>query len=240
MPTPWATRRLSLRGRREFRWLDGHVSIVDLNHPLFSHRVVPLVSVSNPATVDAIGAGLVAGGLPVAEVALRGEHGLPALTELAARGDILVGAGTVLTTAQARDALDAGASFVVTPGLDADVVRYVTDAGTPIVPGVITATEIQAATALGLRRLKLFPAGVFGGLALVDAYASVFRDVQFMPSGGVSAGNLGDFLEHAGVFAASGSWITAVAADGTAAVAERAAAAVAVARGSGTTGGARA
>ncbi|MBV0895923.1 bifunctional 4-hydroxy-2-oxoglutarate aldolase/2-dehydro-3-deoxy-phosphogluconate aldolase [Microbacterium sp. NC79] len=212
------------------------MSIVDLDHPLFSHRVVPLVSVSDPSTVDAIGEGLVRGGLPVAEVALRGEHGLPAIATLAARGDILVGAGTVLSTAQAREALDAGANFVVTPGLDAEVVRYVTDAGVPIVPGVITATEIQAAMALGLRRLKLFPACVFGGLSLVDAYASVFRDVKFMPSGGVSAANLADFLAHAGVFAASGSWITAVAADGPDAVAERAATAAAI--GSGTTGAA--
>lgn len=209
---------------------------IDLNHPLFAHRVVPLVSVSDPATVDAIGNGLVDGGLPVAEVALRGEHGLPALEKLAARGDILVGAGTVLSTAQARQAIDAGASFIVTPGLDAEVVGYAIDAGVPIVPGVITASEIQAAMAMGLRRLKLFPAGVFGGLSLVDAYASVFRDVRFMPSGGVSAGNLAEFLAHPAIFAASGSWITAVAGEGAAAVAERAATAVETATaGSGTT-----
>lgn len=212
------------------------MSLNDLNHPLFAHRVVPLVSVSDPSTVPAIGDGLVAGGLPVAEVALRGEHGLPALASLAARGDMLVGAGTVLTTVQARQALDAGASFVVMPGLDADVVEYVVQAGVPVVPGVITATEIQAAMKLGLRRLKLFPAGVFGGLALVDAYAAVFRDVEFMPSGGIGPANLAEFLAHPAIFAASGSWITAAAADGADAVAARAAAAVRTATpGSGTT-----
>lgn len=206
---------------------------VDLAHPLFTHRVVPLVSISDPSTVDAIGEGLVSGGLPVAEVALRGEHGLDAIERLAARGDILVGAGTVLTTAQARDALDAGAGFVVTPGLDPDVVEYVLAAGVPIVPGVITATEIQAAMRLGLRRLKLFPAGVFGGLTLVNAYSSVFRDVQFMPSGGVNEANLAEFLAHPSIFAASGSWITADASEGAARVAARAASAATISQGAG-------
>lgn len=188
-------------------------------HPLFAHRVVPLASISDPAHVDAIGAGLVAGGLPVVEVALRGEHGLGAIERLAARGDLLVGAGTVLSTDQARRAIDAGAAFAVTPGLDAEVVRYVTGAGLPIVPGVLTPTEVQAAVALGLRRLKLFPAGVFGGLRLLSAYADVYRDVRFMPSGGISAATLAEHLAHPAVFAASGSWIVAAAAQGADAVA---------------------
>lgn len=189
---------------------------------LFDFRVIPLASISSLDDVEAIGDGLVAGGLPVVEVALRGEHGLPALAQLASRGDLLVGAGTVLEIDHARAALDAGAAFVVTPGLDADVVRYVQKAGVPIVPGVLTPTEVQAARSLGLRRVKLFPAGVFGGLALVNAYASVFRDMSFMPSGGVDAANIGSFLAHPAVFAASGSWITAGAALGADEVAARA------------------
>ena len=118
-------------------------------HPLFSHRIIPLASVSDPSVVPAIGDGLVAGGLPVVEVALRGEFGMPALRELAERGDLLVGAGTVLSIDQAREAIDAGAAFVVTPGLDLEVVRYVRDAGLPIVPGILTPTEIQAARTCG-------------------------------------------------------------------------------------------
>jgi 2-dehydro-3-deoxyphosphogluconate aldolase/(4S)-4-hydroxy-2-oxoglutarate aldolase len=189
-------------------------------------RVVPLVSVSDPDHVGVIGDGLVAGGLPVAEVALRGEHGLPGLRTLAQRGDLLVGAGTVLSVESARSALDAGAGFVVTPGLDADVVRYVLDAGVPVVPGVLTATEVQAALKLGLNRLKLFPAGVMGGLKLLSAYADVFREVRFMPSGGINQSNLAEHLAHPAVFAASGSWITSKAADGADAVAAAARAAV--------------
>jgi 2-dehydro-3-deoxyphosphogluconate aldolase/(4S)-4-hydroxy-2-oxoglutarate aldolase len=192
------------------------------DHPLFSHRVIPLASISDPAVVDAIGDGLVSGGLPVVEVALRGDLGLPALKHLADRGDILVGAGTVLSIDQARAAIDAGAAFIVTPGLDLEVVNYVRGANLPIVPGVLTPTEIQSARAAGLTRVKLFPAGVFGGIALIEAYAAVFRDVQFMPSGGIGPANLAAHLAHPAVFAASGSWIVQPAAQGAKAVAERA------------------
>lgn len=195
---------------------------------LFDHRVVPLASIADPAHVDTIGDGLVAGGLPVVEVALRGEHGLAAVRRLALRADLLVGAGTVLSVDQAREAIDAGAAFVVTPGLDADVVRYVRDAGVPIIPGVLTPTEVQAAIGLGLSRLKLFPAGVFGGLRILSAYADVYREVRFMPSGGIRQDNLGEHLAHPAVFAASGSWITALAAEGVDAVAAAARAAVSV------------
>lgn len=192
------------------------------DHQLFTHRVIPLVSVSDPTHVTAIGDGLVAGGLPIAEVALRGEFGLPALRELAERGDLLVGAGTVLSIDQARDAIDAGAAFVVTPGLDLEVVRYVRDAGLPIVPGVLTPTEVQAARSAGLSHVKLFPAGVFGGLDLIKTYSGVFLDMKFMPSGGISPANLAAHLALPAVFAASGSWITQVAGEGADAVAQRA------------------
>jgi len=193
---------------------------------LFDFRVVPLASIAAADDIDAIGAGLVAGGLPVVEVALRGEHGMPGIARLAARGDLLVGAGTVLSVEQARAALDAGAGFLVTPGLDPEVVRFAQDAGVPIVPGVLTPTEVQAAIRLGLNRLKLFPAGVFGGLSILSAYADVYREVRFMPSGGVRQANLAEHLAHPAVFAASGSWITASVAQGADAVAAAARAAV--------------
>lgn len=203
-------------------------------HPVFSHPVIPLASITDAALVDTIGDGLVDGGLPVIEVALRGELGMGALSRLAARGDLLVGAGTVLSVDQARESLDAGAAFLVTPGLDADVVRFAQDAGVPIIPGVLTPTEIQAARALGLSRVKLFPAGVFGGLALINAYADVYRDMRFMPSGGISPANLREVLAHRAVFAASGSWIAGAAAEGADAVSARAREALALASPSAT------
>lgn len=197
---------------------------------LFDHRVIPLASVADPAHIDTIGEGLVAGGLPVVEVALRGEHGMTAISRLSARGDLLVGAGTVLTLAQAEDAIAAGAQFVVTPGLDENVVRFAQEAGLPIVPGVLTATEVQAAMRLGLTRLKLFPAGPFQALSVLSAYADVYRDVRFMPSGGVTIDNLSEHLAHRAVFAASGSWITRSAPEGADAVADAARAAVELSR----------
>ena len=183
--------------------------------------IIPLIGIEDPLHVDDVAAGLVAGGLPVAEVALRGEHGLSSLRRMAGRGDILVGAGTVLSVDQAREALDAGAAFVVTPGLDLDVVRYVRGAGVPLVPGVLTPSEVLAARSAGLRRLKLFPAGVFGGLKLLSAYADVFRDVQFMPSGGITQATLAAHLDHPAVFAVSGSWIASAGSRGDIAAAAR-------------------
>jgi 2-dehydro-3-deoxyphosphogluconate aldolase/(4S)-4-hydroxy-2-oxoglutarate aldolase len=178
---------------------------------LFDHHVVPLASVTDPEHVDIIGDGLASGGLPVVEVALRGAHGLGAVRRLSERGDLLVGAGTVVSVDQARDALDAGATFIVTPGLDAEVVRFVHAAGVPIVPGVLTPTEVQAAIGLGLTRLKL-----------------VYREVRFMPSGGIRQENLAEHLAHPAVFAASGSWITGMASQGVEAVAAAAQAAASV------------
>lgn len=198
---------------------------------VFDHRVIPLATVQEPGHIDVIGDGLVDGGLPVVEVALRGELGLPAIRRLSARGDLLVGAGTVRSTMQARQALDAGAQFIVAPGLDQEVVRFVMDAGFPIVPGVLTPTEVGAAARLGLSRVKLFPAAAVDAAGLLAAYTAVFPDMRFMPSAGVTAHNLGEFLGQNAVFAVSGSWITAHAADGSAAVADAARDAAGVAAG---------
>lgn len=192
--------------------------------------VVPLATVADESSADAIADGLVAGGLPVLEVTLRNAFGLAAIERIAARGDVVVGAGTVLDVEQLRRALDAGARFVVSPGLAEDVVEAALAAGVPVLPGVQTATEVQRGVRLGLDRLKLFPAGVAGGLGLVGALAPVFPDVRFMPSGGVSAANLGDYLAHPAIFAASGSWIASPerVAAGAEAVADAAREAVAI------------
>jgi 2-dehydro-3-deoxyphosphogluconate aldolase / (4S)-4-hydroxy-2-oxoglutarate aldolase len=173
--------------------------------------VVPLATIDDARTADVLADGLVAGGLPVLEVALRNRYGMAAIERIAARGDVLVGAGTVLDLEQLQRALDVGAGFVVAPGLDEEIVEAALAAGVPVLPGVMTPSDIQRGIRLGLDRLKLFPAGVAGGLALVNALAPVFPGVRFMPSGGVSAANLGEYLAHPSVFAASGSWIAAPA-----------------------------
>jgi len=191
------------------------------------HRIVPLASPENEAECDALAEGLLAGGIRIVEIALRNDFGLAALARLAQRDGLTVGAGTVLDADQARAALDAGAAFFVSPGLSAGVARVAAEAGIDLVPGVMTPTDIMAARDLGLRRLKLFPAKQAGGLALLDAYAAVFRDVTFMPSGGVTEANLAEHLAHPAVFAASGSWMASAAmlgrgADAIAAAAESA------------------
>ncbi|MCH1882008.1 bifunctional 4-hydroxy-2-oxoglutarate aldolase/2-dehydro-3-deoxy-phosphogluconate aldolase [Agrococcus sp. ARC_14] len=178
---------------------------------LAEHRIVPLATPEDAAQSDLLAEGLVRGGLPIVEVALRGDFALEGLRRIAARGDVIVGAGTVLDTDQAQAAIDAGAQFIVTPGLDAAVVRCALDAGIEIVPGVMTPSEVQAGRALGLRRLKLFPAGLLGGTRALDAFGTVYRDVQFMPSGGVQQANLAEHLRHPSVFAVSGSWMTSAA-----------------------------
>lgn len=175
--------------------------------PVDLSGVVPLATVADEAAADAIAEGLVAGGLPVIEVALRNDFGLAAIGRLAARGDVAVGAGTVLTLEQLQRSLDAGARFIVAPGLDEEIVEAALAAGVPMLPGVQTASEVQRGLRLGLDRLKLFPAALAGGLDLIAAFAPVFPGVRFTPSGGVKPANLGDYLAHPAVFAASGSWI---------------------------------
>ncbi|PPF81964.1 aldolase [Pseudoclavibacter sp. RFBJ3] len=171
------------------------------------HSVVPLSTPSTQAQAEALADGLVAGGIGIVEIALRGDGALDALRHIAGRPDLIVGAGTVLDTEQAKQALDAGAQFLVSPGLSAEVVRVAQHADVPILPGTLTPSDITAARDLGLSQLKLFPAGNFGGLSLLSTYASVFRGITFMPSGGISIANLAEHLEHPAVFAASGSWL---------------------------------
>jgi 2-dehydro-3-deoxyphosphogluconate aldolase/(4S)-4-hydroxy-2-oxoglutarate aldolase len=146
----------------------------------------------------------------------------------------IVGAGTVLGRAHADSAAKAGARFIVSPGLHEDVVAAAAADGLPVFPGVATATEAQRAWNMGLRILKFFPAGQAGGVPMLKALASVFRDVRFMPTGGISAGNLAEYLALPAVIACGGSWLTppaAIAAGNYDTVRELAEEAVAIARG---------
>ena len=134
---------------------------------------------------------------------------LECLAEVAkAVPDVLVGAGTVLSGRQGEAAMEAGARFLVSPGLDKSVVEVAMSADIPVLPGVATATEVQAAWNMGLRVVKFFPASLAGGPAMLQAMGSVFRGIQFMPTGGVSAANLPDYLSLPNVLACGGSWLT--------------------------------
>ncbi|MEL6199997.1 MAG: bifunctional 4-hydroxy-2-oxoglutarate aldolase/2-dehydro-3-deoxy-phosphogluconate aldolase, partial [Pseudomonadota bacterium] len=125
--------------------------------------------------------------------------------------DAIVGAGTVLSEAHASESIEAGAAFLVSPGLHASVVTTAQAAGVSVFPGVATATEAQRAWNMGLRTLKFFPAGQVGGVSMLKALGAVFRDVTFMPTGGVSAKNLAEYLALDSVIACGGSWLTPTA-----------------------------
>jgi 2-dehydro-3-deoxyphosphogluconate aldolase/(4S)-4-hydroxy-2-oxoglutarate aldolase len=195
--------------------------------------VVPLIQADEPAVAVATARALLEGGLGLLEVVMRTQAALDCMRAIAAEvPDALMGAGTVLSVDHARSAVDAGARFIVSPGLSEDVLRVAHAAGLPAFPGVATATELQRAWNLGLRVVKFFPAGQAGGVAMIRALASVFRDVRFMPTGGVSAGNLAEYLAVPAVIACGGSWLTpkdAIAAGDYQAVTDLAAEAVAIA-----------
>jgi len=181
----------------------------DLLDRLEAAPVVPLVVPDDPETAIKTTRALVAGGLSVIEVVLRTETAVECLGEIVgAVPEAIVGAGTVLSERQAAEVVFAGAQFIVSPGLYAPVVEFAKSARLPIFPGVATASEAQNAWNMGLRTLKFFPASLAGGPAMIKALGSVFKDVKFMPTGGVSEANLADYLAIPAVLACGGSWLT--------------------------------
>jgi 2-dehydro-3-deoxyphosphogluconate aldolase/(4S)-4-hydroxy-2-oxoglutarate aldolase len=176
---------------------------------LENKRVVPLVQSDDPKTALKISEALLEGGLDVLEVVLRTDAALDCLEAIAKEfPQAHVGAGTVLSASQSEEVIKRGASFIVSPGLDAASVDVAKAADIPILPGISTATELQQAWNMGLRTVKLFPASLVGGPKILKALSSVFRDVRFMPTGGVNPQNLNDYLAVPAVLACGGSWLT--------------------------------
>ncbi|WP_020423208.1 bifunctional 4-hydroxy-2-oxoglutarate aldolase/2-dehydro-3-deoxy-phosphogluconate aldolase [Amycolatopsis sp. ATCC 39116] len=169
--------------------------------------VVPVVVLDEPAQALPLGEALLAGGIGVVEITLRTPAGLEGIRRLSALPELLTGAGSVLLPSHVDAAVEAGARFLVSPGVSADVVARAAAHGVPALPGVATATDLMAATALGVGEVKFFPAGLLGGPAAIRALAAPFRGVSFMPSGGVTAGNMHDYLALPMVPAVSGSWM---------------------------------
>lgn len=201
---------------------------------LQSVPVVPLVQANDPDIAIEISRALIAGGLTVLELVLRTEEALKCLAAIAAAvPEAIIGAGTVLNAEQATAAVNCGAQFIVSPGLDDGVVDVALGNDMPVYPGISTATELQCAWNMGLRSVKFFPAAQAGGPAMIKSLSSVFRDVTFMPTGGVSAANLADYLAVPAVIACGGSWLTPakdIAAGNFAAITRLASEAVTLAR----------
>ena len=180
---------------------------MDTLSTLSEARIIPVVVLDDASEADALAGALVAGGLPIAEVTFRTSAATDSIRAMANRGDVLVGAGTVLTPAQVDEAVLAGAQFVVTPGISRAVIERCQEKKVAVLPGAVTATEIQAALDLGITTVKFFPAGTSGGVPAIRALSAPFKGVRFVPTGGVGPENLRDYLSLPAVAAVAGSWM---------------------------------
>ena len=171
-------------------------------------RLVPVIVIDDPDDAVPLALALSDGGLPCAEVTLRTPRAMEALRRIASElPDMLIGAGTVLTPAQAAEARGAGARFAVAPGFNQAVVEFCQSVELPIFPGVCTPTEIEMALGAGLSVVKFFPAEPIGGLPFLKAVAAPYTTVSFMPTGGIGPSNLASYLAFPRVVACGGSWM---------------------------------
>jgi 2-dehydro-3-deoxyphosphogluconate aldolase/(4S)-4-hydroxy-2-oxoglutarate aldolase len=184
--------------------LPAHVDLLDR---IAENRIVPVVVAHNTADAAVLAEALAEGGLPVAEITFRTSAAAEVIRALVDDGRLLVGAGTVITPEQVDVAVNAGAQFVVSPGLVQSVVERANERGVLVIPGISTATEAIAAIQMGVRVVKFFPAESSGGAAAVRAFASVFPDLRFIPTGGIDEVRAKDYLSIPSVVAVGGSWM---------------------------------
>lgn len=172
------------------------------------YGVVPVVVLNDAKDAVPLADALVRGGLPCAEVTFRTEAAEESIRQIARKyPDMLVGAGTVLTIAQVDRAVAAGAKFIVSPGFDPEIVDYCIEKEIPVFPGIVTPSEAAMAVKRGLKVVKFFPAEQYGGVATIKAIAAPFTMLKFMPTGGVNAKNLKDYLSCDKIVCCGGSWM---------------------------------
>ena len=170
--------------------------------------IVPVVTISDPDKAVPLGKALAAGGIPCVEITLRTAEGEECIRRIAAElPDMLVGAGTVLSAGQAERAVDAGARFIVSPGFSPVTAKWCIENKMLYFPGCMTPTEMEAAMELGYTALKFFPAEQAGGIKYLKTVATPYQMLRFMPSGGISSGNLAEYMAFSKVFACGGSWM---------------------------------
>ena len=180
---------------------------------IFDLKLVPLVVLDDATDAVPMAKALVEGGIPVAEVTFRTDAAADVIRAMAEQvPEILVGAGTVHTVAQAQTAVEAGAKFIVTPGFQPDVVRWCVEHQVDIVPGTAVPSDIEQAISFGLSVCKFFPAEAYGGVKTLKALKGPYADIRFMPTGGVSLDNMNDYLALSNVAAVGGSFMTPSAA----------------------------
>jgi len=180
-----------------------------LHAALTAAPIVPLIEADDPGLATAVAGALAAGGIRVVEVVQRTARALDCLAAVAeAQPQLIVGAGTVLSTLQAEACIDRGARLIVSPGLDPAIVRVVRAQAIDVLPGIMTPSEAQHAVRLDIDTVKFFPAAAAGGPGMIGALAAAFRRLRFVPTGGISPANLGAYLALDAVIACGGSWMT--------------------------------
>ena len=175
---------------------------------LGQYGIVPVVVLNDSKDAAPLADALCDGGLSCAEVTFRTEAAADSIRIMTEKHpEMLVGAGTVLTTKQVDEAVEAGAKFIVSPGLNPTIVKYCIEKNIPITPGVATPSEMEQAIELGLNLVKFFPAEPSGGLAMINAVAAPYTMLKFMPTGGINPNNVKDYLNSDKIFACGGSWM---------------------------------
>ena len=175
---------------------------------LGQYGIVPVVVLNDSKDAAPLADALCDGGLSCAEVTFRTETAADSIRIMTEKHpEMMVGAGTVLTTKQVDEAVEAGAKFIVSPGLNPTIVKYCIEKNIPITPGVATPSEMEQAIELGLNLVKFFPAEPSGGLAMINAVAAPYTMLKFMPTGGINPDNVKDYLNSDKIFACGGSWM---------------------------------
>ena len=175
---------------------------------VFETGIVPVVVLNNIEDAVPLAGALLKGGIDFMEITFRTECAAECISVISKEvPDMTVGAGTVLNVEQAKLAVDCGAKFIVSPGLDEATVKWAIENDIPVIPGTVTPTEIMKAISLGLKVVKFFPADVYGGIKAIKALSAPFGQVKFLPTGGVSEANLNEFAANKSVIAVGGSWV---------------------------------
>lgn len=170
--------------------------------------IIPVIVIDDAADAVPLGNALVNGGLPAAEVTFRTAAAKEAIASMAENcPDLLVGAGTILSVDMCKEAVAAGAKFIVTPGFDEEITRYCIENNIPVTPGCATPADVQACYRLGLRTVKFFPAESYGGIKTIKAISAPYHMMKFMPTGGISEKNLEDYLKEKMILCVGGSWM---------------------------------
>ena len=181
---------------------------MDISTKVHELGIVPVIKIDDVADAIPLAQALIDGGLPCAEITFRTDAAEESIRQVAAKfPEMLVGAGTVLTTEQADRAIAAGAKFIVSPGFNPKVVKHCQSKNVPIFPGCITPTEIEMAIEHGLETVKFFPAEQAGGLAMIKALAAPYTKMTFIPTGGIDTSNLKKYLEFGKIVACGGSFM---------------------------------